>query len=434
MIGFLNINSSTNTPGINTTLKPFYALKYLVDACPESENGLNVPDEIIEAAIAKVKIGDYSDFVLLYFQDYNDDNTVNIGDVIFPNNYLLALPKIFDLFDQEFNNSIQILVFTVVGNKFEYNPIQINQNTGQVEEIDCFPLQNIMLRFNDIKALRLADVTNVADWNAFLTNMNSVGVNFNEIRLTGNTVKLAGNLESVTELIIKDCDLVEFDISQLKFLQYTSIVATDINYVDNLPASLLEASFSVAVVDYINVDNLTVLTTLNFGNNQVTSFAPKGLTLLETLRCDKNLLTSLNIGSIPALETLIANNNAIGGLFDMSANEKLSSIELAENGIANLRFSNTGNGVSYLNAPNNQITTVTSLAEKLYLPGAIVNLRNNLLSLETIAELLSGLVANNYYPATIFLDGTGNASIGKNTGATANINTLIANGVNILTN
>lgn len=356
-VGVIGNNAQTNEP-INQDVKPFYALKYLIDACNEngSDSGYGIPQSVLDEAIAELNTGNTSKWVLLY---YFNSERIGGETIVYLHNSLSNSVPILQLFNNTYNFKQELFCafFEIDQGIFDFqnNEFISNYPSKFVGRQPCFPKERISLYFNDITDLGF-DETNVDDWNTYINSSGS-NVNFDALQIVGNRVDLAGNLPDVTAFRMTNkkvigyaklfnlvnCKDIVLQIGQItqtvnssdfligiKSISLVNNQIETLNFdtrLDQLESLQLDGN---KIIDASSVNIHSKLAGLSLSQNLIENLALNSLDLLNGLEVSDNKLISLDITDNLALTTLRANGNQLG-ILDLSNNVALSYVELADN-------------------------------------------------------------------------------------------------------
>ncbi len=110
----------------------------------------------------------------------------------------------------------------------------------------------------------------------------------------------------------------------------------------NIAVVLMLAVDGSAIIDLTGIEAFLSLTSLNCGDNDLTSLNLSSNTLLTSLTCGDNVLTSLDLSSNTALTSLNCDNNSLISL-DVSKNTQLDRLDCSNNHLVNLNVQNGNN-------------------------------------------------------------------------------------------
>ncbi len=173
------------------------------------------------------------------------------------------------------------------------------------------------------------DLTNCPDLKLFNAHWNPIS----EIDLSKNT--------SLEILDLSYCKLSSIDLSANTNLLYVAAYSDGFGTGD------------IAMLNSIEVSNLSKLQILNLKNNKLTALDLSGNPALASLNLNGNLLAALDLSNNKALQSLDVSRNKLSAL-DLSANTALTELAADNNEIANIDLSkNTKLKTVYLG--NNKI-------------------------------------------------------------------------------
>lgn len=160
------------------------------------------------------------------------------------------------------------------------------------------------------------------------------------IAVNGLNISDLTGIEAFTALTSLDCgqnQLSSLDLSQTTFL--TSVWADD------------------NAISSINVNNLGDLDYLDCSNNQLTSIDLSLSTGIETLRLAENQLSTLDVSMLYWLEELRCSYNPSLSALDVSSNPALNKLSIGETQISSISTSNNPN-LTQLFCENAQLTSL----------------------------------------------------------------------------
>jgi Leucine-rich repeat (LRR) protein len=214
----------------------------------------------------------------------------------------------------------------------------------------------------------------------------------------------------------------------------------DISADGQVPTALIEVvteltANGLSISDFTGLEDFTNLTSLNVGNNNITSIDLSNLPLLEFLRVDGNPLTSLDISTNTALVDLRCSFVSAMTSIDISNNTLLETAHISNNSIASLDVSN--NPLLYwLQINSTPITNIdlsanTALREFQCTNGVLASLD---VSANIALEEL--ILSNNTLPSLdlsantalriLYISGTGLTSLNLQNGNNTNIIDYVA--------
>lgn len=302
---------------------------------------------------------------------------------------------------------------------------------------DAPALHFAVFTFDDLAAtasnMGVMEIGSVSQWNAAINDWNSgtSDVNFTECQIEGNTLRLGGNVLSVTRLDLSETGLVAVELYELVNLEY------------------LDLSHNM-LTEEIEFFRWPSNREIYLNHNNFESINVSASSTIRKLVCNNNSLTYLNIGT-PYIEEVNASfNPSLGSIIGMNICFALISIDASgcaltsidcsnlpalvtmrvrANSIVNIFFGASPNLMD-LRADNNQIDDFGPMS--IIKTGATINLRQNSLPEAKISTALEYIYNNPVNPASVDMDGPGNAVL---TGEVLDMyNTLVGSDINVTCN
>ncbi len=301
---------------------------------------------------------------------------------------------------------------TINGNSVVY--VSVNYANGLAVSID--PYDNILL-FSSASSLKT--ILNPSGNVSALAGSWSSCIGHNLMNMTGFSTGFSSSAIALTYLELKD-------VSSLTTLGCTnaSLSALNLSGLDSLTSLNLQNN----LLTTLDVSAFSQLVVLQCGGNSLTSISVSGLTLLTTVDANNNLLTSLDVSVLSSLVTCYCSSNALTSL-DFSSNPGIVTIDCSQNNLTSLILTNC-TALNSVHCGNNALTG-------LILPPALliddVDCSNNALTQEAVDGILLELVTSGWTGGSVNLSGGTNAAPSAPTGQSY-VTALTNNGWNVVTN
>lgn len=385
MIGFLDSGASCDTTPKNPNLRPYYALKYCVDICADSANGYNIPQSVIDTAIANIANGDFSDFIVLWSASLNDYPT---GSYVYENNNLIHPPTpVISLFDTNYNSSNQVAFFRQDGNDIISSPALLD-NFNYCSDVNC-ALEGFTLVFEtpaDLQALPVADKTSVDDWNNYFIGAGWDAPNFTSVNVNGNRVSFDGNLNSIISIaslyngtliqiinlgLLTNLAYFEMYSEKLTAISFNNTPLTQIHLNDNQLTSLtLSGLVNLTILNVsqneittiVGIASCVALTNLDATNNSITGALVLPASLTELLLSQNQITGITNIASLVNLISLVIDNNLFTGALDVSASIALVQFIANDNQLTAFTLVAVASDIEFINVANNNLSGVLDVS------------------------------------------------------------------------
>lgn len=249
------------------------------------------------------------------------------------------------------------------------------------------------------------------------------------------TIK-AGEPQSITQTVdlgavvkiyglFSHLDATRCSIEEASFnkANYIKVLRIGQNKIATLDLSSLTELKELMVTDNklteLSLNALTKLEELYCGYNQLTSLELANNTLLSLLNCNNNKLTALDVAMLQNLNVFVPSDNALGGALDLTANSKLSVLDISNCGVTELKLSTPQ--LVRLVAYNNSLSALNMEVGKEQPKLYFLDLRKNNFDACTLNDILLVLPIT---PETLLTD-VPQLFVGENPGAATYDVTLI---------